>query len=110
MAIRRRRDEAPAGRPPVVAPPPHPSGARPPAIPLEFVPLQSANLERRFPGVGALRPSEQLLVISVDGAVYRGDVPATIARIGSALYAVNARFSTPPTPDTDYAVVRVDRH
>ena len=36
-------------------------------------------------------------------------VPTTVARIGSALYAVNARFGTPPTPDTDYAVVRVER-
>jgi sugar lactone lactonase YvrE len=34
-------------------------------------------------------------------------VPTTIARIGSALYAVNARFGTTPTPDTDYTVVRV---
>ena len=36
-------------------------------------------------------------------------VPTTVARIGSALYAVNARFGTPPTPDTDYTVVRVAR-
>ena len=42
MAIRRRRDEAPVERAPVVAPPPHPSGARPPAIPLEFVPRHVA--------------------------------------------------------------------
>lgn len=37
------------------------------------------------------------------------DVPTTIARFGHSLYAVNARFSTPPTPDTEYNVVRVDR-
>lgn len=37
------------------------------------------------------------------------DVPTTIARHGTALYAVNARFSTPPTPSTTYTVVRVDR-
>ena len=36
-------------------------------------------------------------------------VPTTIARFGNALYAVNARFGTPPTPDTDYDVVRVNR-
>jgi sugar lactone lactonase YvrE len=29
-------------------------------------------------------------------------VPTTIARVGSSLYAVNARFGTTPTPDTDY--------
>ncbi len=34
-------------------------------------------------------------------------VPTTIARFGNSLYAVNARFDTPPTPDTDYNVVRV---
>ena len=35
------------------------------------------------------------------------DVPTTIARFGDALYAVNARFTTPPTPSTPYDVVRV---
>jgi sugar lactone lactonase YvrE len=34
-------------------------------------------------------------------------VPTTIAAFGSRLYVVNARFDTPPTPDTDYDVVRV---
>ena len=34
-------------------------------------------------------------------------VPTTIARFGNALYAVNARFDTEPTPDTEYEVVRV---
>lgn len=37
------------------------------------------------------------------------DVPTTIAKFGSSLYAVNARFSTPPTPNTTYTVVRVSR-
>lgn len=36
------------------------------------------------------------------------DVPTTIALHGSRLYAVNARFSTPPTPATEYDIVRVD--
>lgn len=36
------------------------------------------------------------------------DVPTTIARVGHSLYAVNARFSTPATPETTYDVVRVD--
>ena len=35
------------------------------------------------------------------------DVPTTVARVKDALYAVNARFGTPPTPTTDYDVVRV---
>ena len=33
------------------------------------------------------------------------DVPTTIAEHGRRLYAVNARFSTPPTPATTYSVV-----
>lgn len=36
-------------------------------------------------------------------------VPTTIARFGESLYAVNARFGTEPTPDTEYEVVRVSR-
>jgi hypothetical protein len=36
-------------------------------------------------------------------------VPTTIARIGDLLYAVNARFGTTPTPDTEYEVVHVPR-
>jgi sugar lactone lactonase YvrE len=36
-------------------------------------------------------------------------VPTTIAKFGNALYAVNARFDTMPTPDTEYEVVRVTR-
>ena len=34
-------------------------------------------------------------------------VPTTIAEFGRSLYAVNARFDTPPQPDTDYDVVKV---
>ena len=37
------------------------------------------------------------------------DVPTTVGLFGSSLYAVNARFTTPPTPDTTYTVVRVPR-
>lgn len=39
------------------------------------------------------------------------DVPTTLAegRPGGYLWAVNARFSTPPTPETTYDVVRVSR-
>lgn len=35
------------------------------------------------------------------------DVPTTLARSGGRLYTVNARFTTPPMPDTTYDVVRV---
>lgn len=35
------------------------------------------------------------------------DVPSTGALVRRALYAVNARFTTPPTPDTEYWIARV---
>jgi sugar lactone lactonase YvrE len=37
------------------------------------------------------------------------DVPTTIAEFGNYLYAVNARFGTPATPDTTYDIVRVNK-
>ena len=37
------------------------------------------------------------------------DVPTTVAAFGQACSCPNARFSTPPTPDTEYDVVRIDR-
>ena len=37
------------------------------------------------------------------------DVPTTIGLFGSSLYAVNARFTTPPAPNTTYTIVRVSR-
>jgi sugar lactone lactonase YvrE len=37
------------------------------------------------------------------------DVPTTVARSGSSLYVVNARFGTPVTPETPYWVTRLDR-
>ena len=37
------------------------------------------------------------------------DVPTTADILNGSLYAVNAKFNTPPTPDTPYEVVRVDR-
>jgi hypothetical protein len=36
-------------------------------------------------------------------------IPTTIAGLGPYLYVVNARFDTPPAPDTEYEVVRIDR-
>jgi sugar lactone lactonase YvrE len=37
------------------------------------------------------------------------DIPTTIGRLGGRLYAVNARFTTPPTPATPYTVVQTRR-
>lgn len=35
------------------------------------------------------------------------DVPTTVALVGRSLWAANARFGTPPTPDTEYWLSRV---
>ena len=37
------------------------------------------------------------------------DIPTTVAGFGASLYAVNARFTTPPTPATAYWIVRLPR-
>ena len=47
------------------------------------------------------------VVRSIDNPGF--DVPTTLAAFGSTLYAVNARFTTPPTPDTTYTVVGFQR-
>jgi len=38
------------------------------------------------------------------------NVPTTLAAFGDALFAVNAKFSTPPIPSTPYEIVRVELH
>jgi hypothetical protein len=48
--------------------------------------------------------SGELLRTVTDPAL---DVPTTVGRTGSFLYAVNARFGTPATPTTTYTVVRL---
>ena len=61
----------------------------------------------------------RIAVVRLDGALRTGRitrlvtdpdfaVPTTIARLRGAIYAVNAKFGTPATPDTPYEVVRVD--
>jgi sugar lactone lactonase YvrE len=39
----------------------------------------------------------------------RFDIPTTVAAFGDRLYLPNARFSTPPTPDTPYTAVAIPR-
>ena len=62
----------------------------------------------------------QIAVIELDPQLESGEivryitdsdfrVPTTIDRFGNSLYAVNARFGTPPTPETEYEVVKVSR-
>jgi sugar lactone lactonase YvrE len=62
----------------------------------------------------------RIAVVKVDGKLTRGrvvdeitssefDVPTTIAESGPWLYAVNARFGTPPASDTKYWITQVRR-
>lgn len=62
----------------------------------------------------------QIAVVRLAGGLSQGtvertithdefDVPTTLARLGGSLYAVNARFDTPPTPDTEYWITRVPK-
>jgi sugar lactone lactonase YvrE len=62
----------------------------------------------------------QIAVVRVDAGLSAGeivsyitdpafDVPTTIAEFGHSLYAVNARFGTTPTPDTEYDIVMVTK-
>jgi sugar lactone lactonase YvrE len=64
--------------------------------------------------------SNQVAVIRLNAAGTSGElveqltdpdfqVPTTVARFGKWLYLPNARFDTPPTPDTEYSVVRIER-
>ena len=39
----------------------------------------------------------------------RFDVPTTVAAFGNRLYLPNARFTTPPTPDTTYNAVAITK-
>lgn len=41
-------------------------------VPLVFIALQSPEAQKQFPGIDALNPNEQLLVVADDGSVYRG--------------------------------------
>ena len=60
----------------------------------------------------------QIAVVALDARLESGevidtithpefDIPTTIADFANGLYAVNARFATPPEADTEYDVVRV---
>jgi len=61
--------------------------------------------------IAVIRLEPSLLSGAIEGTLTSPNfrIPTTIARFGNALYAVNARFDTPATPDTEYEVVRVER-
>ncbi len=68
-------------------------------------------MQNRLNQVGVVELSPDLSEGAIIGAITDSDfdVPTTIAVFGDSLYAVNARFGTPPTPDTEYDIVRVER-
>ncbi|MDB6146943.1 MAG: hypothetical protein JWO45_607 [Spartobacteria bacterium] len=45
---------------------------QPAFVALRFVPLQSPDISKLFPGIETFRPSEQLVVVADDRSVYRG--------------------------------------
>lgn len=45
---------------------------QPRAIRIEFVPYQSPDAERVFPGIGTLDPAREMVVRTDDGGVFRG--------------------------------------
>lgn len=61
--------------------------------------------------IAVVELSEDLASGTVSGTLTNPnfDVPTTVAAFDDALYAVNARFGTEPTPETEYAIVRVER-
>ena len=51
--------------------------------------------------------SSGALVSSITNPAF--DVPTTLTELGSRLYAVNARFNTPPGPGTTYDVIQISK-
>ena len=68
-------------------------------------------VQNRLNKIAVLRLSPSLTSGSLVGEITDSDfdVPTTIGLFGNWLYAVNARFGTPPTPTTTYGVVQVKR-
>jgi sugar lactone lactonase YvrE len=68
-------------------------------------------VQNRLNRIAVVRLSGDLRAGTIVDRITSGDfsVPTTVARIGDRLYAVNARFGTPPTPATDYWVTQIER-
>ncbi|MGH9176149.1 MAG: SMP-30/gluconolactonase/LRE family protein, partial [Vicinamibacterales bacterium] len=68
-------------------------------------------VQNRFNQIAVIRLSADLsegeVVAHITDPNFR--VPTTIAEFGNRLYAVNARFGTPPTPTTEYEIVQVQK-
>jgi sugar lactone lactonase YvrE len=68
-------------------------------------------VQNRLNQVAVVRLDRDLDEATITGLLTDADfdVPTTLAKKGGFLWTVNARFTTPPTPDTEYDVVRVRR-
>ena len=66
-------------------------------------------MQNRLNQIGVVQLNPELTAGEIVGTITDAafDVPTTIAGFGNAIYAVNARFGTPPTPDTEYDIIRV---
>ena len=70
-------------------------------------------VQNRLNRVAVIRLDDEDDGAAVSGRVVRTitdpllDVPSTAALFGPCLYAVDARFTTPPTPATTYSVIRL---
>lgn len=64
---------------------------QPAFIELRFVSLHEPDLAARFPGIQAMRPGEQLLVVSDEGAVYRGPYAWIMCLYSLRKYRVHAQ-------------------
>jgi sugar lactone lactonase YvrE len=68
-------------------------------------------MRNRLNQIAVVQLANDLAAGAVTGAItdpaFR--VPTTIAEHGSSIYAVNARFGTPPGPNVDYDIVRVGK-
>lgn len=69
-------------------------------------------VQNRLNQIAVVQLDPDLLAGNVTRTITSEDfrVPTTVDDFGSRLYAVNARFGTDPTPDTEYEIVRVDKY
>jgi sugar lactone lactonase YvrE len=70
-----------------------------------FVVQNQANVVARIALASSLRSGTVVTRLDDPGL----DVPTTIAKHGSRLYAVNARFNTPPTATTEYWITQLTK-
>jgi hypothetical protein len=61
--------------------------------------------------IAVLRADSSFSSATLEGTITDPDldIPTTATVARGSLYAVNARFTTPPTPTTDYAVIQLPR-